>query len=526
MATWVNEVTVSQWTAGNIPMKVAGGYANVSRSGNTVTGYIGVRFQSYTSPSWTSNSITGWYGGVRRWAQKTTGGVHTTINTYYYCGLADNESGLYDGYQNTTESTPWYFSTTVSGTGSGNITVGITLGWDYYEPTQKWTYYFDVPYPAMPAIWNDINAMKPGGQSAEQNGLIFNLSTSTGDSWSNLTNEPTSFSYPVGTTATISNIRSNVTGAHYSGNSLTSGTPSSIGWTFTEPNYIVWLYTDWDTYQVTYDPNGGTTTPATQTKTYGQGLTLANAITRNNAEYAGYSVSFNPNGGSGSTTTEFAGLTITYSFYKWLDDDDTEYDGGGTYTKNKATTMWAAWDQTYIRGSVTAPAAPSRADSTATRTVTFNANGGTCDTPSLNSTATVSYTGLGWYAVDGTSITRRVVNGGTYTPTKDEMLYQQWSTTTGTFSSITLPTPRRSGYIFLGWNEDPTASSGITGSYTPASSVTLYALWELDRAQARMRIKQNGTWEKGFLWYNDNGEWKKVKNAYIKQNGTWIKSPY
>ena len=506
MAVLVDGVIYTFGSSSGLHLHVEYSY---QRSGSSMQYYFSVRLK--VSDRSGNDNPYGYYNNDLRIGIKLDGIEHWGVNT----GTATSA-----GWNRYYESGWCTVGNKTSGSTSFYITVNDTVNSGWCQYTSGTQYLTVSPY----TLWNDINAWNPAQTS--QNGLKFNLSTSDGSSWTDLTNEPTSFTKAYGTTATISNIRSNVTGAHYSGSNIGSGTADPISWTFNTADYVVNLYTAWDTYAVTYDANGGTTTPAAQTKTYGQGLTLANAITRNSDHYAGYSVVFNPNGGSGSTTTEFAGLTITYSFYKWLDDDDTEYDGGGTYTKNKATTMWAAWDRTYVRGSVTAPAAPSRADSTATRTVTFNANGGTCDTPSLNSTATVSYTGLGWYAVDGTSITRRVVNGGTYTPTKDEILYQQWSTTTGTFTSITLPTPTRSGYIFLGWNEDPTASSGITGSYTPASSVTLYALWELDRAQARMRIKQNGSWKKGFLWYNDNGEWKKVKNAYIKQNGAWVKSPY
>jgi uncharacterized repeat protein (TIGR02543 family) len=41
-----------------------------------------------------------------------------------------------------------------------------------------------------------------------------------------------------------------------------------------------------------------------------------------------------------------------------------------------------------------------------------------------------------------------------------------------------LPGATRSGYAFKGWSESSTASSGITGSYTPSKNVTLYATWE------------------------------------------------
>ena len=98
-------------------------------------------------------------------------------------------------------------------------------------------------YVSLPSYWNDINAWNPD-QSA-QHGLIFNLTTSDGGSWTDITNEPSSaeFTKPYGTTATISNIRSNITGAHYSGNSLASGTGDPISWTFTTANYAVQLYT-------------------------------------------------------------------------------------------------------------------------------------------------------------------------------------------------------------------------------------------------------------------------------------------
>lgn len=40
--------------------------------------------------------------------------------------------------------------------------------------------------------------------------------------------------------------------------------------------------------------------------------------------------------------------------------------------------------------------------------------------------------------------------------------------------------------------------------------------------QAKVRRKNNGTWEKGKLWYKTNGEWVKAKKVYIKVNGQWV----
>lgn len=40
--------------------------------------------------------------------------------------------------------------------------------------------------------------------------------------------------------------------------------------------------------------------------------------------------------------------------------------------------------------------------------------------------------------------------------------------------------------------------------------------------QAKIRIKDNGTWKKGKAYYKSNGEWVKAKKIYIKVNGEWV----
>ena len=105
------------------------------------------------------------------------------------------------------------------------------------------------------SVWNDINAFQPDGSSP--NGLIFDLSTSDGSSWSNLTNEPDSFSKPIGTTATISNIRSNVHGAHYTTNSVTGDGASSFSWTFNTANYSANMYSAWNNHTITIYADDG-----------------------------------------------------------------------------------------------------------------------------------------------------------------------------------------------------------------------------------------------------------------------------
>ena len=76
------------------------------------------------------------------------------------------------------------------------------------------------------------------------------------------------------------------------------------------------VYLDFSTkkYMVSYSANGGTSTPASQTKTHFQALTLRGGITKNNTTANGYTVSFNGNGGSYSGSSKTATDTTSYTF--------------------------------------------------------------------------------------------------------------------------------------------------------------------------------------------------------------------
>ena len=67
--------------------------------------------------------------------------------------------------------------------------------------------------------------------------------------------------------------------------------------------------------------------------------------------------------------------------------------------------------------------------------------------------------------------------GDLYGEDKDLTLYLI-ANGTFTYGSIQLPTPTKDGYLFMGWSEDKTASSGITGNYTPTKETVLYAIWK------------------------------------------------
>ena len=151
-------------------------------------------------------------------------------------------------------------------------------------------------------------------------------------------------------------------------------------------------------YTVSYNANGGTGAPGSQTKTYGQTLTLSNTKpTRASTSAGSYKVTLNANGGSVSPASMDAAHTTSYTFKNWntkADGSGTSYNAGASYTANAAATLYAQWNSSTITGAVT------------------------------------------------------------------------------------LPTPTRSGYTFKGWATSSTASSGVTGSYTPSGNVTLYAVWQ------------------------------------------------
>lgn len=156
-------------------------------------------------------------------------------------------------------------------------------------------------------------------------------------------------------------------------------------------------------YSVTYNANGGTGTPATQYKYYGQTLVLTGKPTRTGYTFRGWGtsattttvsynvganytananvtlyaiwqintwqVSYKANGGSGSIATQTKiygtnltlsnGAGFTKSFYeieKWntaADGSGMDYALGDVYTANEALSLYAIWKLAYIMPEMT-----------------------------------------------------------------------------------------------------------------------------------------------------------------------------
>lgn len=217
----------------------------------------------------------------------------------------------------------------------------------------------------------------------------------------------------------------------------------------------------------------------------------------------------------------------THYLYIWTNDSSQTFNwmrirwcAGTGYDFALSYTEAATYSVTYdANGGIGAPAAqakiegidlplspqkPTRAnESPGSDTVTLNANGGTVTPASLSAVRTSKFAFRNWNSQrDGTG--GSCDPGAVYSVDADMVLYAQWRVTTTT-ASVTLPTPTRSGYAFLGWATSPDAKAGITGTYTPSGNVTLYAIW---KAKGLVRIKHGGEVKKHRPYVRHNGAWR------------------
>ena len=304
---------------------------------------------------------------------------------------------------------------------------------------------------------------------------------------------------------------SSATSATYSNQQSVTNLTSTHGGTVTL--YAVWKLI---TYTVAYDANGGTGAPSSQTKNYGSNLTLSSTKpTKAQTTANGYTLTFDGNTGTASKTTATATNTTTYTFTGWntaKDGSGTSYSAGGTYSANAGATLYAQWSSSTTKGSITTATA-SKADVTGSRVVTFDTQGGICLTTSLTSSSTLKYAFKGWYT-DKSGGTKRADGGVSYTPTATEIVYAQYTESGGTYSALTLPEVAKNGYLFKGWSTNKTASSGITGSYTPSATETMYAIWE--------EISTDGGDTTPSVYVKINSSWQPAMQINIKIDGTWV----
>ena len=187
-----------------------------------------------------------------------------------------------------------------------------------------------------------------------------------------------------------------------------------------------------------------------------------------------------------------------------------------TYNANGGSGAPSVQTKTYNVSLTLSSTKPTKANASAgSYTVTFNANGGSCSTSSLSAARTTKYTFSKWNT-NSSGTGTSYASGATYSTNAALSLYAIYSSTTTT-AAITLPTPTRDGYDFMGWATSSTATSGTTGSYTPSGNVTLYAIWG---AKGLIYI-DNGSAIEAYQVYIDNGSSWDLYAPYVDSGSTW-----
>lgn len=235
------------------------------------------------------------------------------------------------------------------------------------------------------------------------------------------------------------------------------------------------------TYTVSYNANGGSGAPSSQTKTYGTTITLSSTVpTRSGYAFVGWSTS--------STATS------------------ASYSAGGSYSSNASITLYAVWSVNKMC------------------TIVYNANGGSGAPSSQNhvydTTSTLSknvptrdgYNFLGW-STSSTATTATYAAGASYTNNNFDngatiTLYAVWEKIAtceitydtnggtgdiasqthvyGTTSVISATIPTRDGFRFLGWADTSYAGKAkyragflyTNNDFTDGDVITLYAVWK------------------------------------------------
>ena len=134
-----------------------------------------------------------------------------------------------------------------------------------------------------------------------------------------------------GENLTLSGTKPTRTGNNFAGwaTSASGGVAYQPGATYTS-NGDLTLYAKWTphTYTVSYNANGGSGAPGSQTKTYGQTLKLSTTIpTRKNYNFEGW--------GTSASSTSVA------------------YAAGANYTNNLAVTLYAVWELAWLEPRIT-----------------------------------------------------------------------------------------------------------------------------------------------------------------------------
>ena len=317
-----------------------------------------------------------------------------------------------------------------------NVQVWLALKWNISDSSNK--YYF--------TYTNDsgTSVTSPNGTS-----LSLSFGTTSGSGWAEASQKQIgsyTLSYTKGTSAKTINFSSKITGLGSDAYTVSASTSYSV------PKLT--------SYTISYNANGGSGAPSSQTKYYGKTLTLSSTKpTRTNYTFLGW--------GTSSSAT-----TATYS-------------AGGSYTANASATLYAVWTQSSTVQTIMARYQNTDGSWGSYEQVYSAAlsSGATCSWSQAETNefeaASISYT------VSGTATKYVDVNRKQYTVSFDAN-GGKWNPPTITYyyggNLYLTKRPTRSGYEFIGWS---LSSSATETTYTTnslydtedTSNPTYYAVW-------------------------------------------------
>ena len=243
---------------------------------------------------------------------------------------------------------------------------------------------------------------------------------------------------------------------------------------------------DWETYNITYNPNGGTGNTTTQAKPYGESISIkTNNFTRTGYTFNGWNTNSSGNGTTyavGQSYNTNANLTL-YAQWKIHTSTLKVNPNGGTW--NGYTTT-----QSYTQNYNTTKSIPK--PTIINYTATFNGNGGTSGSSSKATNKTFST----WTRTNTYGTMSSLTTAATYTFGHTNGVTD---TITASYSgnyNITLPSATRVGHTFNGWYTATSGGTKIGNSgdiVTLSSNVTYYAQWT--PYTSTLKVNPNGgTW--------------------------------
>jgi uncharacterized repeat protein (TIGR02543 family) len=254
-------------------------------------------------------------------------------------------------------------------------------------------------------------------------------------------------------------------------------------------------------YTVSYNGQGGTPVPDSQTKSSLDRLQLSSVTPTLSITVNYY------NAGTSSPSATYHPNRAWLNAKLWTSSSDSAlYNPGDYYSTNANTTMTAYWGN----ATFTTIAIPDK-----TVRVTYNATGGTVSPGYTDINRQI----LG-YSTSSSASTATYAVGETIHTASDMNLYPVYGGATLIYN--TLPKPTRSGYKFDAWYRDSALTQRVTGNITNiTSNMTLYAKWI---ALPVHQMQRNGTWNNQgpYVWQmGSDHQWHQVAHVYKREGSSW-----